>query len=89
VSCQLARASYFGSVRWANDQLRFAIRVLRGQCGGKRWERNLVTALYLRDRLWAFGYTWQADRVDNWIHRLQPRKADSLHEGEGERGSHA
>lgn len=68
----------FGSKEWANEQLRFSIKVLKGECGGSNWKSNLATALFVRDRLWAFGYTWQAARVDNWIHRLQPRKADSL-----------
>ena len=74
-----------GSVQWANEQLRFAIKVLKGECGGHSWKRNIVLALYLRDRLWAYGYRWQAERIDNWIHRLQPRKADSPEGGEGER----
>jgi hypothetical protein len=72
----------FGSKDWANEQLRFAIKVLKGHCGGSNWQSNLATALFVRDRLWAMGWRWQADRVDNWIHRLQLRGADSLKEGE-------
>jgi len=78
----------WGSVPWANEQLRFAVRVLKGQCGGskERWTGNLQVALMVRDRLWACGFWWQADRVDNWVHRLQPKKADSLPKSERERG---
>ena len=80
--------SAIGSEEWANEQLRFAIKVLKGKCGGRRWKGNLQVALMVRDRLWANGYTWQAARVDNWVHRLQPRKADSLPKSERERGIH-
>ena len=76
----------WGSMEWANEQLRFAIKVLRGRSCGHNWAANLQLALLVRDRLWANGFPWQADRVDNWIHRLQPRKADSLQKSERERG---
>lgn len=73
----------FGSKEWANDQLKFAILVLKGQCGGKRWKGNLQMALIIKERLEEKGFTWQAERIENWIHRLQPRKADSPQKGGG------
>lgn len=76
--------SEYGSKEWANEQLRFAILVLKGQCGGKRWKGNLQIALLVKEGLLEHGFVWQAARVENWIHRLQPRKADSLKD-EGER----
>ena len=77
--------SEWGSRDWANEQLRFAIKVLQGKCGGARWKGNLQLALIVKDRLLERGFTWQAERVENWIHRLQPRKVDSLEGDEGER----
>jgi len=78
--------SEYGSVDWANEQLRFTIKVLKGRCGGHRWKGNLQLALIIKDRLLARGYTWQAERIENWIHRLQRAhaRADS-HGDEGER----
>lgn len=76
--------SEFGSKEWANEQLRFAIKVLKGKCGGSRWKGNLQLALIVKDRLLVRGYTWQAERIENWIHRLQRARADSLGD-EGER----
>jgi hypothetical protein len=78
----------WGSMEWANEQLKFAIRVLKGSCGGSRWDGNLQLALMIKDRLLEYGFVWQAERIENWIHRLQPRKADSLLESERERGIH-
>ena len=67
----------FGSREWANDQLRFAIGVLKGQRVGSRWPGRVQIALLVRDRLLEYGWTWQAERVENWIHRcLQPCRAD-------------
>jgi hypothetical protein len=41
--------------------------------------------LIIKDRLLGKGYTWQAERIENWIHRLQRARADSLARDEGER----
>jgi hypothetical protein len=35
-------------------------------------------ALIIRDRLREYGYHWHADRVENWIHRKQPKKKKDL-----------
>ena len=55
----------------ANEKLRFAIATLRGEIEGSIWKRRLQTALIIKDELLAAGYTWQAARIDNWIHRLE------------------
>ena len=83
-----AKIREFYSKEWANEQLRFTILVLKGECGGHRWKGNLQIALYVKEGLLEHGYTWQAERVENWIHRLQPRKVDSLQK-EKERDIHS
>jgi hypothetical protein len=40
-------------------------------------------ALIMKKRLLECGYEWHADRLDNWIHRVQavqPKRADLLEE---------
>lgn len=66
----------------ANDKLRFGIAVLKGEILASIWKRRLHLALIIKEGLLSNGYVWQARRIDNWIHRLQPRKAD-LRETEG------
>ena len=73
--------SEWGSREWANEQLKFAIKVLKGECGGSVWKNNVALALYIRDRLWSMGWRWQADRVDNWVHRLDPKRRDPKRRG--------
>ena len=60
----------------ANRKLRFAIATLQGKVESSIWKRRLQTALICRDELLEHGFKWQSERIDNWIHRLQPRKAD-------------
>ena len=60
----------------ANRKLCFAIATLQGKYEKGIWKRKLTAALIVKSDLLANGYKWQADRIDNWIHRLQP-KADS------------
>jgi len=62
-----------GSKGWANEQLRFAISVLEGKGVVATWKGRLQIALYVKDRLDEYGFWWQAMRIENWIHRLQPR----------------
>jgi hypothetical protein len=72
-----------GSRDWANSQLRFVIAVLQDRVFRATWKGKLQMALIVRDRLLEYGFTWQAARVDNWIHRLQPRRADLSEREEG------
>jgi hypothetical protein len=67
----------------ANRQLSFAIRILQGQICHQSWKGKLQIALIIRDRLLESGWVFQARRVENWIHRLQPRRADSERAEEG------
>ena len=60
---------------WANGVLRSAIRDLKDQ--RRPWGDRLFVAIYKERLLRSFGFKWQGDRIENWIHRLQPRKADS------------
>jgi len=66
------------SFDWANRKLRFAIATLQGKYEQGIWKRRLQTALIVKDELLEHGFKWQAERIDNWIHRLQPsiKKAD-------------
>ena len=78
-----------GSKQWANDQLSFIIKVLKGQVVVCDWKARVQLALILKESFLSHGLTWHAKRVDNWIHRLtprdlQPQRVDSP-EGEGER----
>ena len=75
--------STFYTKEWANEKLRFAIATLQGKIESSIWKRRLQTALIVRDELLEHGFKWQAERIDNWIHRLQP-KADLI---ERERGA--
>jgi hypothetical protein len=65
-----------GSPEWANRQLRFAIAILQGHICGSSWKGRLQLALIVKERLREYGYSWHAERVDNWIHRCQPRAQD-------------
>lgn len=56
---------------WANAQLRFAIRLLKGQICSQSFERAINDAISIKKRLHDAGYWWQANRIDNWIHRAQ------------------
>jgi hypothetical protein len=62
-----------GSKKWADKQLSFSIRILQGHICRSQWKGRLQLALIVRDRLREYGYSWHAERVDNWIHRCQPK----------------
>lgn len=68
--------SDFYTKDWANRKLRFAIGTLQGKYESSIWKRRLQTALICKDELLEHGYFWQAEKIEFWIHRLQPRKAD-------------
>jgi hypothetical protein len=69
--------SFFYNIDWANRKLRFTIADLQGKYESTTvWKRPLQTALICKKELLDHGYFWQAEKIDFWIHRLQPRKAD-------------
>jgi hypothetical protein len=70
---------YVYSVAWANDQLRIAIEFLKEGAkseGFWLWNQRLCVVILIKTELEGHGFKWQAVRIENWIHRLQPRKAD-------------
>jgi hypothetical protein len=67
-------ASELYSKQWANEKLRFAIGILQGKYESSIWKRRLSTALIIKDELLEHGFTWQADRLENWIHRLEKQE---------------
>ena len=61
---------------WANETLRFGIRVLKGDVIKCRDDNALLeTVLLIKESLETFGYWWQAKRLDNHIHRWQRDRA--------------
>lgn len=72
---------------WANNLLRNAVIFLKE--GSKSdgfwlWNQRLAVALIFKKELEEKGFFWQSRRIENHIHRLQPRKADlSEREREG------
>jgi hypothetical protein len=75
----------YGSLEWANQTLRNAIGFLqegaRSQ-GGWLWNQRLAVVLIYKKELLELGYTWQAERIDNWIHRLMRLIPNSLKGGQ-------
>ena len=72
--------SPLGSIEWANERLRFAIATLKGEVESSIWKRRLQTALIIKEELLSYGFTWQAKRIENWIHRLQHQELKKDHE---------
>lgn len=64
-------SDYWGSVAWANDQLRYAIEVLKGGGFGSLPKGRLQLALLIKRRLYEHDFWWQARIVAHWIHRFQ------------------
>jgi hypothetical protein len=70
---------------WANNQLRIAFQYLKEGANSEHfwlWNQRLAAALILKTELEGCGYRWQAERINNQIHRLQPRRADLVRETE-------
>lgn len=75
------------SKEWANDQLRFAIGILQGKICTSTWKGRLQIALIVKQGLEEKGFWWQAERIENYIHRLQRAgrvRADSQRKEERE-----
>jgi hypothetical protein len=73
----MAACSSFYDVDWANQQLRYGIRILRREGCAQSIGRAISDAIIIRNRLADNGFWWQADRLDNFIH-LYMKKAGSL-----------
>ena len=61
----------WGSKEWANQELRYAIHVLKGYGIDSAPSGRVAIALYLRDLLEASGWPWQARTLEYWIHLFQ------------------
>lgn len=60
--------SEWGSKEWANDQLRFAIRVLQGKIVGSSDKGRIQIAILVEDRLSKAGFWWQHRILDHHLH---------------------
>jgi hypothetical protein len=61
------------SKEWANNQLEIAIEFLKEGAkseGFWLWNQRLAIALIYKKELLEAGFTWQAERIDNHIHRI-------------------
>jgi hypothetical protein len=62
----------WGSLEWANSQLRFGISILQGSAGIlQSLKGRIQLALILRDQLREYRFSWQAKILEHWIHRAQ------------------
>ncbi len=69
------KGELFNSKEWANSQLRFGIKLLKGQICSQSLERAIADAVSLRWSLANAGFWWQAKRLDNWINRARQKGA--------------
>ena len=76
VSQNSEKFSDFGSVAWANSQLKWSIAELRRAHlkGDFEWKNCLRLVLYIRDRLWCLRFTWQSRIIDFWVHKYTQRR---------------
>jgi len=70
----LTKKVKFGTKEWANNQLRYAIRVLKGRAFRSTPEGRIEVALFIKRRLERYGFWWQAKEVDGWVHRYQKER---------------
>lgn len=62
-----------GTVGWANNQLRLAIRLLKGQVCNQSYTRAISDAISIRFWLNAYGFWWQSRVVGVWIGKIRSR----------------
>ena len=64
----------FGSMDWANEQVRFAIAQLKDSYDKNNdfhLKSTLQLVLFVKGRLLECGFQWQARLVEFWIHRYR------------------
>ena len=71
--------SEWGSKEWANDQLRFAIRVLKGEIVGSSDKGRIQIAILIQDRLSQAGFWWQHRILDHHLHLFMKKHRGSSH----------
>jgi hypothetical protein len=61
----------YGSKQWANNVLRMAIGELQGAVSLSEfaWNHSLELVLVLQKELHDYGWVWQCQVIDFWIHR--------------------
>ena len=64
-------------IDWANSQLLFGIKLLKGKVCSQTFEHAISDAVSIRWALANAGFWWQAKRLDNWINRAR-KKGDFL-----------
>jgi hypothetical protein len=72
-------SSFYGSKEWANSTLKASIVFLKEGANSENfwlWNQRLAVVLIFKKELEEKGFFWQSNRIENHIHRLQPRKAD-------------
>ncbi len=61
----------WGSKDWANQELRYAVYILKGFGVDSSPSGRISIALVVRDLLEEYDWPWQAERLGNWIHWFQ------------------
>jgi len=61
----------YATKEMANDQLRFALSVLRGEIVISQPKGRIQIALLIRDRLKDWGFWWQVRILEFHLHRFQ------------------
>ena len=83
----MVEASFFyGSKEWANSTLKASIVFLKEGAKSEDhwlWNQRLAVVLIFKKELEEKGFFWQSKRIENHIHRLQPKRADSERVREG------
>jgi hypothetical protein len=62
-----------GNKTWANNQLKYGIRLLQNDpaCGGGPFSGALALAISIKQSLAFVGWIWQAERLENWINKAR------------------
>jgi hypothetical protein len=66
----------WGSVLWANGQLKYAISELKDAAekgSAFHWKNTMCMVLIIKDRLVEQGFWWQAQIIEFWIHRYRAK----------------
>ena len=70
---------WWGSKEWANDELRFGIRIINGDIVKTRKLTDLLAiALDVKSWLEREGFWWQAKTLDHHIHLWQAKHRKEL-----------
>jgi len=62
---------WYGSVKWANEVLSYAIQVLKGRILVSLPKGRLYIALLIKEELERSGFLWHSDVLNIWICRFQ------------------